>query len=338
MSELTYTTPNRHAKIFSGNANPELAAEVAGHLDTELSPRTLEAFSDGEINCQLEDSVRGNYIFVIQPHGGGGMDPNVALMEQLLLCGAAKGASAKKVIAVCPYFGYGRQDRKSKGREPISAQMACAFLDSAGVDGIVSIDLHSSQIQGFFGGKPFDNLTAAPVLRNSILPQLEEGVILVSPDAGRIKTAAGHRKRMPAELNAGTAYIDKVRPKGTVNVAEALEVAGNDVEGHQCLLIDDMIDTGGSLAKAADLLIQRGAKEVLAIATHPILSDKAINNLGGSAIKQLEAANTRALTPEQKSLDILQVNSVAKLISEAIDKIFRDGSISDIFDESEHRS
>lgn len=340
MEGLDFTpqfTPERRAQIFSGNANLELAEDVAGILNIELSERELTPFSDGEMGCQLEESVRENYVFVIQPHGGGGMDPNIALVEQLLLCRAAKGASAERVIAICPYFGYSRQDRKSKGREPISAELVCEFLGDAGADSIVGIDLHASQIQGFFGGKPFDNLTAAPELREAILPHLEEGAVIVSPDVGRMKTAAGHKRRMPPDLNIGGAYIDKTRPIGTKNEAEAHEVVG-DVEDRQCILIDDIIDTGGTLAETADLLMRRGAKEVLAIATHPVLSGNAVANLGESAISRLVVTNTLALTPEQKSLEMLQVTSVAMLIAKAIKELFTGGSISDIFEENENRS
>lgn len=332
MSELIHT-PVRKAQIFSGNANPELAQLVAQELDTELSPRILEPFSDGEIKCQLLDTVRGNYVFIIQSHGGGQVDVNTAIAEHQLLCDAAAGGSAAKVIAIAPYFGYSRQDRKAAGRESVGAKLLCTTLKAAGATGIVGIDLHSTQTQEFFDG-PFDNLTAAPILRQAIMPELEEGVVVVSPDAGRNKAAARHRKELSG-LGASVAYIDKSRPTDTINQVEALDVVG-DVEGRQCLIVDDMIDTAGTISAAANLLAARGATDVLTMATHPVLSGNAISKLTSSAIRQLVVTDTLALSPDQLAMDNIRVVSVAKIIAGAIDEIFRDGSISKLFNGEDH--
>jgi ribose-phosphate pyrophosphokinase len=239
---------------------------------------------------------------------------------------AAKRASAKRITAVCPYYGYSRQDRKSKGREPISARLVSDFFFAAGVDRIMSVDLHSGQIQGFFDG-PVDHLTAVPFLTRYLRDQAANDFVMVAPDTGRTKVAEQAARHLSGDV--GVASVYKRRPKDAVNQVQALDVMG-DVDGRMCVLIDDMIDTAGTICAAADLLLAKGATEVWAMATHALLSDPAIDRLKNSRIARVVVTDTLPLPPE-KQIDKIEVVSVAQVFADAIDAVFEDGSVSEIF-------
>ncbi|MEN9822141.1 MAG: phosphoribosylpyrophosphate synthase [Actinomycetota bacterium] len=313
--------------LYSGSTHPDLAREVAAHLGTELGNPGLVTFANGEVRCRFGESIRGNDVFIMQTHcGHGGRSINDSIMEQLIMIDAAYRASAKRITAVCPFYGYARQDRKAEGREPITARMVADLFKAAGAKRMVSIDLHSGQIQGFFEG-PVDHLTAMPVLENYVR-QNAEAPVIVAPDAGRIKVA----ERMASHLSdkgADLAFIYKRRPKGTTNVAEAKEVMG-DVDGRLCILNDDMIDSGGTIVSAAEVLMARGAKEVWAMATHAVLSGPAIERLEKSVITRVVLTNTLPLPPE-KQIAKIEVLSIAPLIADALNAVFDDTSVSEIF-------
>ncbi len=314
--------------LYTGRTHPALAQEVATHLNIEVGTDNLVEFANGEVRCSFGESVRGTDVFIMQPHYGvDGRSVNDSLMEHMIMIDAASRASAKRITAVCPFYGYARQDRKAAGREPITARLVADMLKEAGAKRMISIDLHSGQIQGFFDG-PVDHLTAMPVLEKYVRENAAEPVI-VSPDAGRIKVAERMAQHL-GDIGADLAFIYKKRPKGTTNVAEAAEVMG-DVEGRTCVLTDDMIDTGGTIVSAAELLKKRGAKEVWAMATHGLLSGPAVDRLKNAPIERLVLTNTLPLPPE-KQLPNLHVLSVAPLIAEALGAVFDDTSVSDIFD------
>ncbi len=315
--------------LYTGRTHPELAQEVASHLNIKLGEDNLVTFANGEVRPRFGESVRGTDVFVMQSHYGlDGKSVNDSIMEQLIMIDAAARASAKRITAVCPYYGYARQDRKAEGREPITARLIADMFRAAGAKRMISIDLHSGQIQGFFDG-PVDHLTAAPVLEDYIREQAPDAPVIVSPDAGRIKVA----ERMAQHLDdcgADLAFIYKRRPKGTANVAEAAEVMG-DVEGRLCILTDDMIDTAGTIVSAAELLAERGAREVWAMATHGVLSGPAIDRIKNSQLERVVLTNTLPLPPD-KQLPLIEVLSVAPLIAEALGAVFDDTSVSEIFD------
>ena len=248
--------------------------------------------------------------------------------RELIMIDAAYRASAKRVTAVCPFYGYARQDRKAEGREPITARLIADMFKAAGSKRMVSIDLHSGQIQGFFEG-PVDHLTAIPVLEKYVRSNARDGVVIVSPDAGRVKVAERFAQHL-ADMNADVAFINKRRPKNTANVAVAKEVIG-EVEGRLCILTDDMIDTGGTIVSAAELLMNRGAKEVWAMATHGVLSGPAIERLENSPITRVVLTNTLPL-PEEKRIAKIEVLSVAKILADALSAVFDETSVSDLFD------
>ena len=314
-------TPRRRLELVSGRSHPELARDVARQLGVELGEANLREFANGEIHCRFDTSIRGSDVFIIQTHCG---PVNDSLMEHLIMIDAAKRASAKRITAVCPYYGYSRQDRKATGREPITAKLVADMLSVAGADRVVSVDLHSGQIQGFFN-VPFDHLTAAPVLVDYLRTQRSDDLVVVAPDAGRVKVA----ERFSQHLTADLAVVHKRRLRGSANQVEALHVVG-DVEGRQCVLIDDMIDTAGTIVAAADLLVDRGAAEVWCMATHAVLSDPAVDRLKNSALTRVVVTNTLPI-PQDRHFDKLEVLSVAKLISDAIDAVFEDSSVSEIF-------
>ena len=312
--------------IVSGRANLPLAEEIASALDVDLGEANTSDFANGEIHCRFGESVRGMDVFIIQSHGSSGtMSVNDTIMEHLQMVDAARRASAKRISAVIPFYGYGRQDRKAEGREPITAKLVANMFAAAGADRLMSVDLHSGQIQGFFDG-PFDHLVAMPVLVDHISRNMGDDIVVVSPDAGRVKVA----ERYANVLHADLAIVHKRRVKGAKNTVEAKEVVGN-VAGRTCVLIDDMIDTGGTLVAAAEQLIEQGASQVCAAATHGVLSGPAIDRLKNSVISKVVVTNTLPLPPE-KQIDKIQVLSVARIIADAIDAVFEDTSVSEIFD------
>ena len=310
--------------LYSGRTHLALAHEVAQHLGIELGDPNLVEFANGEVRPRFGESVRGCDVFIMQSHFGcDGRSINDSIMEQLIMIDAAQRASAKRITAVCPFYGYARQDRKAEGREPITARLVADLFKAAGAKRMVSIDLHSGQIQGFFDG-PVDHLTAMPVIEQYIRENAKDPVI-VSPDAGRIKVA----ERMQQHLGADLAFVYKRRPKGTTNTAQALDVIG-DVEGRLCILTDDMIDTGGTIVSAAHLLLDKGATEVWAMASHGVLSGPAIERLEKSRIDRVILTNTLPLAPEKK-IGKIQVLSVAPIIADALSAVFDDTSVSEIF-------
>ena len=310
--------------LYSGRTHLALAQEIALHLDIELGDPYLVDFANGELRPRFSESIRGTDVFIIQTHNAAeGRSINDSIMEQLIMIDAAYRASAKRITAVCPFYGYARQDRKAEGREPITARLIADLFLAAGAKRMVSVDLHSGQIQGFFQG-PVDHLTAIPVLEGYLREHATDPVI-VSPDAGRIKVA----ERMAQHLNADLAFIYKRRPKGTTNVAVARDVIG-DVKGRQCILVDDMIDTAGTIVSAAEILKAKGAADVWAMATHGVLSGPAIDRLKNAPIDRVVITNTLPLPPE-KQLDKIEVLSVARIIADALNAVFEDTSVSEIF-------
>ena len=312
--------------IVAGRVNRELAEEVAERLGLELGPVQLAEFKNGELHCKYGESIRGADLFIFGTHAStADMSINDAIMEQLVLVDAAKRASAKRITVVAPFYGYGRQDRKAEGREPITAKLLANMFEVAGAKRIVSVDLHSGQIQGFFDG-PVDHLTAAPVLIDWMAQNLPEDLVVVSPDAGRVKVAERYANKLHADL----AIVHKRRVKGEKHQVEAKEVVG-EVEGRTCVLIDDMIDTAGTIVAAADQLTARGASAVYCAATHGVFSGPAIDRLKNAPIEKVVITNTLPLPPE-KQLDKIEVLSAAGIIADAIDAVFEDTSVSNIFD------
>jgi ribose-phosphate pyrophosphokinase len=311
----------KRLQLFSGRSHTPLAEEIAAHLHVQLGEANLSQFANGELHCRFGESIRGSDVFILQTHS---RPVNEAIMEQLIMIDAAKRASAKRITAVCPFYGYARQDRKASGREPITAKLVADMLRTAGANRIVSVDLHSGQIQGFFDG-PVDHLTAMPVLVDYLHREVDGDLTIVSPDAGRINVA----ERFSQHLDADLAFVYKRRRKDVANVVEAHEVIG-DVQGRHCVIVDDMIDTASTLCAAAEILTQRGANGVWAMATHGVLSDPATDRLKNSPIERVVITNTLPLPPE-KQIDKIEVLSVAKIIADAVDAVFEDTSVSEIF-------
>jgi ribose-phosphate pyrophosphokinase len=314
--------------IYAGRQSEPLAREIAALLNEELGGVNLVEFASGETYCRFEDSVRDTDVFIVQTHA---YPVNDTLMEQLLMIDAAKRASAKRIVAVCPYYGYARQDRKALPREPISAKLVANLLHSAGAQRVISVDLHSGQIQGFFD-IPVDHLTAAPVIEEYIRAEVPKGqeVVIVSPDAGRVKVA----ERFAQRLDADIAFAHKRRPRGTKNVVETDEIIG-EVDGRLCIIIDDMIDTAGTVCAAADLVKKRGATDVWIMATHGVLSDPAVDRLKNSPASRVVITNTLPL-PEEKKFDKLEILSVAGVLSSAIESVFEGTSVSELFHGENH--
>jgi ribose-phosphate pyrophosphokinase len=311
--------------VYSGRAHRALAEEIASCLGEELGEANIVDFANGEIRPRFSESVRGGDVFLVQTHAmSEGRSINDAIMEQLIMIDAARRASAKRITAVCPFYGYARQDRKAEGREPITAKLLADMLVAAGAKRMVSVDLHSGQIQGFFNG-PVDHLTALPVLIDYVRKNGGDDLVIVSPDAGRVKVA----ERFAQHVNADLAFVHKRRPKGMKNTVVALDVVG-DVEGRRCILVDDMIDTAGTICAAADILLDRGASEVWAMATHAVLSDPATERLKNSRLTKVVVTNTLPI-PAEKQIDKLEVLSIARIIADAIDAVFEDTSVSEIF-------
>lgn len=313
--------PTKRLQLYSGRSCPGLAGEIAAELGVTLGEANLREFANGEIHCRFGESVRGTDVFIVQTHCG---PVNTSIMEQLIMIDAAKRASAKRITAVCPYFGYSRQDRKASGREPITAKLVSDMLTAAGADRIVSVDLHSGQIQGFFDG-PVDHLTAMPVLVDYLSGYDPSSLVVVAPDAGRVKVA----ERFSQHLRSDLALVHKRRPPGSANQVEARDAVG-PIEGRRCVLIDDMIDTAGTIVAAAELLIERGATEVWAMATHGVLSDPATDRLKNSVIERVVITNTLPLSDDRR-IDKIEVLSVAPIVAQAIVGVFEDTSVSEIF-------
>ncbi|MGE5461160.1 MAG: ribose-phosphate diphosphokinase [Solirubrobacterales bacterium] len=310
--------------LFSGTTHPALAEEIAEHLGINLSPAKLSRFASGEFYFRAEESVRGADVFVVQSHS----DPvNESIMEQLVMLDAMKRASAKRITAVVPYYGYSRQDKKALAREPISAKLVADLISVAGADRVVSIDLHSGQIQGYFDF-PFDHLTALPILSGYLRDELGlhgDDLVVVAPDAGRIKTAEKLRESLHADL----AFLYKRRSRHEAHKIEEMAVVG-EVEGRPCVLVDDMIDTAGTVAKGAVALAAMGGGPIFVGATHPVLSGKAVQLLEEAPIQEVVVTNSMPI-PEEKQFSKLKVLSIAPLIASALRAVFEDSSVSEIF-------
>jgi ribose-phosphate pyrophosphokinase len=309
--------------LFSGRAHPSLAQEVADELSAELVPTRAENFANGEIYVRFEESVRGSDAFVIQSHT---TPINEWIMEQLIMVDALKRASARRITVVTPFYGYARQDKKHRGREPISARLVADLFKTAGADRLMAVDLHTAQIQGFFDG-PVDHLWALPMLANYIQEKYSTtNMTIVSPDAGRVRVADLWADRLGATL----AIIHKRRDPNVANQIRVHEVVG-EVEGRTCLLVDDMIDTAGTITQAADALVANGAERVITAATHPVLSGPAVDRLKNSQIGEVVVTNTLPI-PDERRFDKLTVLSIAPLIARAIHEVFEDGSVTSLFD------
>ena len=307
-------------KVFTGNANPALAAEICEFLALPLGDSSVKNFADGEIYLQVRENVRGADVFVVQPTSKP-VDRN--LMELLLMIDALKRASADRITAVLPYYGYARQDRKDKPRVPISAKLVAKLLERAGADRILALDLHAAQIQGFFD-VPVDHLFAMPVMIDYLRPFQTADTIVVSPDAGGVERARAFAKRMSVPL----AIIDKRRDD--VNVAEVMHIIG-DVEGRECLVVDDLIDTAGTLVNSSAALLKAGAVSVIAVATHAVLSPPAVERIGNSEIKEVVLTNSIPLAEEARACAKIRTLSVAPLLARAIQSIHEETSVSRLF-------
>ena len=310
--------------LFSGRANPELGAKIADKLGISLGPITLKTFSNGEVYCRYDESIRGADVFIIQPTCGNpetGISPNDALMELMLMIDAAKGASAHRVIAVTPWFGYSRQDKKSTGREPISARAVAHMLEAVGADRVLTMDLHAGQLQGVFD-IPVDHMTALRMLTDYFRDLALPGLVVVAPDVGRAKLNA----KFAEKIGAGIAFLTKERPAH--QVAEISNVIG-DVEGRTALLVDDIIDTAGTLAAAAQAVRDAGATSIYAAATHPVLSGNAFNNLSAAGFEEIIVTDTIPLSSGAPAN--IRVLSCADLLTDSIRRIFTDDSVSEVF-------
>ena len=307
-------------KVFSGSSNPALAREIVRYLDIELGKCVLERFSDGEIHFYIDENVRGEDIFIVQT---GAEESNFHLMELFLMIDAFKRASAERITAVIPYYSYARQDWKDRPRVPISARLIADLLEAAGAGRVLAMDLHSPQIQGFFS-VPMDNLMAAPVLVKHIHPMGLKDLVIISPDAGGVGRARWFAKRLDADL----AIIDKRRP--APNVAKVFNVIG-EVKGRDVIIVDDMVDTAGTLVQSAEALKEKGALRIFAACTHPVLSGKAVERINNSSLEKLIVTNTIPLKNISDSTDKFVVLSVAELFGEAISRINKGLSVSSLF-------
>ncbi|AMA62600.1 MAG: ribose-phosphate diphosphokinase [Kurthia gibsonii] len=319
---MPYQYANSKLKIFSLNSNEPLAASIAKEMGVELGKSSVKHFSDGEIQISIEESIRGCDVFIVQSTSA---PVNENLMELLIMIDAVKRASARTVNVVMPYYGYARQDRKARSREPITAKLVANLLETAGATRVVLLDLHAPQIQGFFDIL-IDHLVGVPLISDYFSQKgwNPEDIVVVSPDHGGVTRA----RKMAERLKAPIAIIDKRRPKP--NVAEVMNIVGN-VEGKICILIDDIIDTAGTITIGADALLKSGAKEVYASCTHPVLSGPAIERIDNSVIKELVITDSIQLPEEKKIAKITQL-SVAKLLADAIVRIYENKSVSKLFD------
>jgi ribose-phosphate pyrophosphokinase len=310
----------KELKIFSGNANPALAQEICSHLSVPLAKASVKTFSDGEIMVEINENVRGRDVFVVQPTC---QPANENLIELLVMIDALKRASADRITAVIPYFGYARQDRKVAPRTPITSKLVADLITTAGAQRVLCVDLHAGQIQGFFN-IPVDHLYAAPVVLEDIKSRFSEELVVVSPDAGGTERARAFAKR----LNAGLAIIDKRR--SAANVSEVMHIIG-DVDGQTCIIVDDMIDTAGTLCQAAAALKAHGAGDVYATATHAVLSGPALDRINESSLKEVLVCNTIPVEKKAETCSRLRIVSVADLLAEAIRRIHGDESVSSLF-------
>ena len=316
-------TGEKKLMLFSGRAHPELTNEIAGYLGIEPTPARLFDFANGEIFVRFMESVRGSDAFVVQSHTA---PINQWIMEQLIMVDALKRASAKRITVVAPFFGYARQDKKSRGREPISARLMADLFLTAGADRIMAVDLHTAQIQGFFDG-PVDHLFALPILAGYVEGNLDVSqVTVVAPDAGRVRVC----ERWTDRLGSPLAIIHKRRDPDVANKVAVSEVVGK-VAGRTCIVVDDMIDTGATIIKAADALFEQGAAKVIVTATHGVLSGNAVDGLKNSRISEVIVTNTLPI-PHDSRFDKLTVLSIAPLIARAITEVFSDGSVTSLFD------
>ena len=310
--------------LASGRAHPELAEEIARELGTELLPMSAYDFANGELYVRASESVRGKDIFLLQSHPA---PLNNWLMEQLIMVDSMKRASAKRITVVSPFYPYARQDKKGRGREPISARLVADLYKAAGADRIMSVDLHTAQIQGFFDG-PVDHLFAVPLLAEHIRSRVtEDEITVVSPDTGRVRVAEQWAERLGG---APLAFVHKTRDVTQPNKAASKQVVGQ-VEGRTCVLIDDMIDTGGTISGAVRVLMDAGAKDVIIAATHAVLSDPAAERLANCGAREIVVTNTLPI-PEEKRFDSLTVLSIAPILARAIHEVFTDGSVTSLFD------
>lgn len=325
MAEKSVPT-QKHLLLLSGRSHPELADAVADHLGIDLTPVTAHDFANGEIFVRFRESVRGGDAFVLQSHT---TPINKWIMEQLIMIDALKRASAKRITVIVPFYGYARQDKKHRGREPISARLMADLFKAAGADRLMTVDLHTSQIQGFFDG-PVDHLFALPLLAGHVASRVDRSKItVVSPDAGRVRVA----ERWTDVLGAPLAIIHKRRDPDIPNQVRVLEVVG-DVKDRVCVVVDDMIDTGGTIVKAAETLFDNGASQVIVAATHGILSDPARERLQESRISEVIVTDTLPI-PEDHRFEKLTVLSIAPLLATAINEVFTDGSVTKMFEDDD---
>ena len=309
--------------LFGGRAYPELAEEIAGCLDIQTTPTMISDFANGEIFVRSLESVRGCDAFVLQSHTS---PINQWIMEQLIMVDALKRASARRITVVTPFFGYARQDKKSRGREPISARLMADLFATAGADRLMAVNLHTAQIQGFFDG-PVDHLFALPILAEYIEARLDlRRVTVVAPDAGRVRVC----ERWTDRLGCPLAIIHKRRDPDVANQVKVLEVVGQ-VQGRTCILVNDMVNTGATIVNAADALFEQGADQVIVTATHGVLSGGATDSLKNSRISEIIVTNTLPI-PQEKRIDKLTVLSIAPLIARAINEVFSEGSVTSLFD------
>jgi len=328
VTQLTVPTQKKLI-LLAGRSYPALAEEVAENLGIRLSPTIAYDFANGEIFIRFKESVRGTDCFVLQSHT---TPINTWIMEQLIMVDALKRASAKRITVIMPFYGYARQDKKHRGREPISARLMADLFKTAGADRLMTVDLHTSQIQGFFDG-PVDHLFAMPLLAKHVSSRIpRDRITVVSPDAGRVRVA----ERWTDVLGAPLAIIHKRRDPDVPNQVRVLEVVG-DVRDRVCVLVDDMIDTGGTIVKAAETLFENGAADVIVAATHAILSDPAKERLQGSRISEVIVTNTLPI-PEERRFDKLTILSIAPILATAIHEVFTDGSVTSMFEDEPQES
>jgi ribose-phosphate pyrophosphokinase len=314
--------PASQLMVFSGNANPGLSAEIVSHLSLPLGKAVVGQFSDGEVMAEIQENVRGRDVFVVQPTCA---PTNDNLMELLVMIDALRWASAKRITAVVPYFGYARQDRRPRSaRVPITARLVAKMISKSGADRVLTVDLHADQIQGFFD-IPVDNVYASPILLGDIWRQKHDDLMVVSPDVGGVVRARALAKRLD---DADLAIIDKRRPRA--NEAQVMNIIG-DVDGRACVLVDDLVDTAGTLCRAAEALKEHGASKVVAYCTHPVLSGPAVDNISGSVLDELVVTNTIPLTEQARACGKIRQLSIGELLAETMRRISNEESVSSLF-------